>query len=75
MDYGLSDREVKVLELTVSGKSDVEIAEACDVGVDTVRFDWLRIYAKTAAGTRGSALSTWYANDTYRTNSKELNLN
>jgi DNA-binding CsgD family transcriptional regulator len=49
--YGLSKAEWRVCQLLAQGLSAKEIAETCDISIETVRTHRKRVYAKT--GTNG----------------------
>jgi DNA-binding CsgD family transcriptional regulator len=53
----LSEREFDILELTISDKSNNEIAEALFVSVNTVKFHLKNIYEKLGVSNRKEAIS------------------
>jgi DNA-binding NarL/FixJ family response regulator len=58
-DFGLSDREVEILELVARGSSNAQIARALWVSDQTVKFHLSRIYKKLGVSSRTEA--AWVA--------------
>jgi DNA-binding NarL/FixJ family response regulator len=58
-DFGLSDREVEILELVARGASNAQIARALWVSDQTVKFHLSRIYRKLGVSSRTKA--AWVA--------------
>ena len=54
---GLSEREVEVLKLLASGRSNQQIADALVISLNTVRRHVSNIFAKTGAANRADAVS------------------
>jgi DNA-binding NarL/FixJ family response regulator len=57
--YGLSAREVEVMELIAQGRSNGEIATELFVSEKTVKNHVNRIYAKLGVPSRGAAIARW----------------
>jgi len=55
----LSDRELEILEMVVSGSTNGEIAERLDISVDAVKFHLASIYRKLGVTNRTEAMSTY----------------
>jgi DNA-binding NarL/FixJ family response regulator len=58
-DFGLSEREVEILELVARGSSNAQIARALWVSDQTVKFHLSRIYKKLGVSSRTEAV--WVA--------------
>lgn len=56
MQYGLSHRELQVLDCLVSGDTYKKIAEHCHISVGTVRSHIMNIYRKLDVNSRSSAI-------------------
>ncbi|MFP8883744.1 response regulator [Streptomyces mangrovi] len=57
--FGLSGREVEVMELIASGMTNPQIAAACFISEKTVKNHVNRIFAKLHAGSRSQAIAVW----------------
>lgn len=57
--YGLSAREVEVMDLIARGRSNGEIASELFVSEKTVKNHVNRIYAKLGVPSRGAAIARW----------------
>lgn len=57
--FGLSSREVEIMELIASGMSNQQIATTCFISEKTVKNHINRIFAKLHCGSRGAAIATW----------------
>ncbi|GAA0964225.1 response regulator transcription factor [Actinocorallia libanotica] len=58
-EYGLSAREVDVINLVAQGRSNGEIAGLLFLSEKTVKNHINRIYAKLGVVSRGAAIATW----------------
>lgn len=59
----LSNRMVEILDLLVQGKSNGEIAAACDVTAHTVKVHMWRLFTRIEVGSRGEAAAWWLRNN------------
>ncbi|MCJ1677848.1 response regulator transcription factor [Streptomyces sp. APSN-46.1] len=57
--FGLSSREVEIMELIASGMSNQQIAAACFISEKTVKNHINRIFAKLHSTTRSEAIARW----------------
>lgn len=57
--YGLSSREVEVMDLIASGMSNQQIAATCFISEKTVKNHINRIFAKLHSSSRSEAIATW----------------
>ncbi|MFD6421608.1 response regulator [Streptomyces sp. NPDC060198] len=57
--YGLSSREVEIMELIASGMSNRQIAATCFISEKTVKNHINRIFTKLHSGTRSEAIARW----------------
>lgn len=57
--FGLTAREVEILDLVADGRTNREIAQACFLAEKTVKNHINRIFAKLAVTTRAEAVSRW----------------
>jgi DNA-binding NarL/FixJ family response regulator len=57
--YGLSDREVEIMEHIASGMTNAQIAATCFVAEKTVKNHINRIFTKLHAASRGEAIAVW----------------
>ncbi|MFJ1698160.1 response regulator [Streptomyces sp. NPDC088252] len=57
--YGLSSREVEVMELIASGMSNQQIAATCFISEKTVKNHINRIFTKLHSTTRSEAIARW----------------
>ncbi|MEW2179393.1 response regulator transcription factor [Streptomyces sp. NPDC005406] len=57
--YGLSTREVEVMELIASGMSNQQIAATCFISEKTVKNHINRIFTKLHSGSRSEAIARW----------------
>ncbi|MGW4160694.1 response regulator transcription factor [Streptomyces sp. NPDC004788] len=57
--FGLSAREVEVMDLIASGLTNQQIATACSISEKTVKNHINRIFAKLHSTTRGEAIASW----------------
>lgn len=57
--FGLTAREVEILDLVADGRTNREIARACFLAEKTVKNHINRIFAKLAVTTRAEAVSRW----------------
>ncbi|WP_330332348.1 response regulator transcription factor [Streptomyces sp. NBC_00536] len=57
--YGLSSREVEVMDLIASGMSNQQIAATCFISEKTVKNHINRIFAKLQSTTRSEAIARW----------------
>lgn len=57
--YGLSSREVEVMELIASGMSNQQIAATCFISEKTVKNHINRIFTKLHSGSRSEAIARW----------------
>ncbi|MFD9437402.1 response regulator [Streptomyces sp. NPDC060006] len=58
-DFGLSSREVEVMDLIAAGMSNQQIAATCFISEKTVKNHINRIFAKLHASTRSEAIAHW----------------
>ncbi|MFD7612318.1 response regulator [Streptomyces sp. NPDC059828] len=58
-EFGLSSREVEVMDLIASGMSNQQIAAACFISEKTVKNHINRIFAKLQAVSRSEAIAVW----------------
>ncbi|WP_424212052.1 response regulator [Streptomyces sp. BI20] len=58
-DFGLSSREVEVMDLIASGMSNQQIAATCFISEKTVKNHINRIFAKLHSSTRSEAIARW----------------
>ncbi|MEU6861774.1 response regulator transcription factor [Streptomyces sp. NPDC046876] len=57
--FGLSSREVEVMDLIASGMSNQQIAAACFISEKTVKNHINRIFAKLQSTSRSEAIARW----------------
>ncbi|MER5727843.1 response regulator transcription factor [Streptomyces sp. NPDC002138] len=57
--FGLSSREVEVMDLIASGMSNQQIAATCFISEKTVKNHINRIFAKLHSSTRSEAIARW----------------
>ncbi|MFC7217245.1 response regulator [Streptomyces polyrhachis] len=57
--YGLSQREVEILELIASGMANAQIAATCFISEKTVKNHINRIFAKLQSSSRSEAVARW----------------
>ncbi|MFZ3472566.1 response regulator [Streptomyces sp. 4.24] len=57
--FGLSSREVEVMELIASGMNNQQIAATCFISEKTVKNHINRIFAKLRSTTRSEAIARW----------------
>ncbi|MFH7593720.1 response regulator transcription factor [Streptomyces racemochromogenes] len=57
--FGLSSREVEIMDLIASGMSNQQIAAACFISEKTVKNHINRIFAKLQSTTRSEAIAHW----------------
>lgn len=57
--FGLSAREVEVMDLIASGLTNQQIATTCSITEKTVKNHINRIFAKLHSTTRGEAIASW----------------
>ncbi|MET9323232.1 response regulator transcription factor [Streptomyces sp. NPDC003038] len=57
--FGLSSREVEIMDLIASGMSNQQIAAACFISEKTVKNHINRIFAKLQSTTRSEAIARW----------------
>ncbi|MFG2114187.1 response regulator transcription factor [Streptomyces sp. NPDC048718] len=57
--FGLSAREVEVMDLIASGMTNQRIAATCSISEKTVKNHINRIFAKLHSTTRGEAIASW----------------
>jgi DNA-binding CsgD family transcriptional regulator len=57
--FGLSSREVEIMELIASGMSNQQIATTCFISEKTVKNHINRIFAKLHSSSRSEAIATW----------------
>ncbi|MEU8621809.1 helix-turn-helix transcriptional regulator [Streptomyces sp. NPDC048623] len=57
--FGLSAREVEVMDLIASGLTNQQIATTCAITEKTVKNHINRIFAKLQSTTRGEAIASW----------------
>ncbi|MFD9304415.1 response regulator [Streptomyces sp. NPDC060048] len=57
--FGLSSREVEIMELIASGMNNQQIAAACFISEKTVKNHINRIFAKLRSTTRSEAIARW----------------
>ncbi|MGX1880958.1 response regulator [Streptomyces sp. NPDC055287] len=58
-DFGLSTREVEVMDLIASGMSNQQIAATCFISEKTVKNHINRIFAKLHSASRSEAIALW----------------
>ncbi|WP_329545737.1 response regulator transcription factor [Streptomyces sp. NBC_01356] len=58
-DFGLSSREVEVMDLIASGMSNRQIAATCFISEKTVKNHINRIFAKLHSSSRSEAIAHW----------------
>ncbi|MHC0430847.1 response regulator [Streptomyces sp. O3] len=58
-EFGLSSREVEVMDLIASGMSNQQIAATCFISEKTVKNHINRIFAKLHAASRSEAIAAW----------------
>ncbi|MEV7865667.1 response regulator transcription factor [Streptomyces sp. NPDC088124] len=58
-EFGLSSREVEIMELIASGMSNQQIAATCFISEKTVKNHINRIFAKLHCGSRSEAIAKW----------------
>ncbi len=58
-DFGLSSREVEVMDLIAAGMSNQQIAATCFISEKTVKNHINRIFAKLHSATRSEAIARW----------------
>lgn len=58
--FGLSDREIQILELTARGGKQPDIAEALGISPHTVKNHFRNIYEKMNVHSRGEAMRVYY---------------
>ncbi|MEC4016562.1 response regulator [Streptomyces sp. H27-D2] len=58
-EFGLSTREVEVMELIASGMTNQQIAATCFISEKTVKNHINRIFAKLHSGSRSEAIAVW----------------
>ncbi|MBC9717639.1 response regulator transcription factor [Streptomyces sp. TRM66268-LWL] len=58
-DFGLSAREVEVMDLIASGMSNQQIAATCFISEKTVKNHINRIFAKLHSASRSEAIAVW----------------
>lgn len=59
LNFGLSSREVEVMDLIASGMSNQQIAAACFISEKTVKNHINRIFAKLHSSSRSEAIAHW----------------
>lgn len=59
MSYGLSSREVEVMDLIASGMNNRQIATTCFISEKTVKNHINRIFAKLHSSSRSEAIAHW----------------
>jgi DNA-binding NarL/FixJ family response regulator len=59
LDFGLSSREVEVMDLIATGMSNRQIAATCFISEKTVKNHINRIFAKLHSATRSEAIAHW----------------
>ncbi|MFJ9622214.1 response regulator [Streptomyces sp. NPDC101181] len=59
LQYGLSSREVEVMDLIASGMSNQQIAATCFISEKTVKNHINRIFTKLHSATRSEAIAHW----------------
>lgn len=57
--FGLSSREVEIMELIASGMNNQQIAATCFISEKTVKNHINRIFAKLRSATRSEAIARW----------------
>ncbi|MFE6834711.1 response regulator [Streptomyces sp. NPDC057705] len=57
--FGLSSREVEIMDLIASGMNNQQIAAACFISEKTVKNHINRIFAKLQSATRSEAIARW----------------
>ncbi|MEU6226928.1 response regulator transcription factor [Streptomyces sp. NPDC047042] len=58
-DFGLSSREVEVMDLIAAGVNNQQIAATCFISEKTVKNHINRIFAKLQSATRSEAIARW----------------
>ncbi|GAA3374919.1 response regulator transcription factor [Streptomyces sannanensis] len=58
-DFGLSSREVEVMDLIATGMSNQQIAATCFISEKTVKNHINRIFAKLHSASRSEAIAVW----------------
>ncbi|MEV7087347.1 response regulator transcription factor [Streptomyces sp. NPDC093085] len=58
-EFGLSSREVEIMDLIASGMSNQQIAATCFISEKTVKNHINRIFAKLHSGSRSEAIAKW----------------
>ncbi|WP_351226409.1 response regulator transcription factor [Streptomyces sp. NPDC002133] len=58
-EFGLSSREVEVMDLIASGMSNQQIAATCFISEKTVKNHINRIFTKLHSGSRSEAIARW----------------
>ncbi|RFU86247.1 DNA-binding response regulator [Streptomyces triticagri] len=58
-DFGLSSREVEIMDLIASGMSNQQIAATCFISEKTVKNHINRIFAKLHSASRSEAIAVW----------------
>jgi len=59
LDFGLSSREVEVMDLIAAGMNNRQIAAACFISEKTVKNHINRIFAKLHSSSRSEAIAYW----------------
>ncbi|MEU2588431.1 response regulator transcription factor [Streptomyces avermitilis] len=59
LDFGLSSREVEVMDLIAAGMNNRQIAATCFISEKTVKNHINRIFAKLHSATRSEAIAHW----------------
>ncbi|MFD0504709.1 response regulator [Streptomyces chiangmaiensis] len=59
LDFGLSSREVEVMDLIAAGMNNRQIAAACFISEKTVKNHINRIFAKLHSSSRSEAIAHW----------------
>ncbi|MFI9648661.1 response regulator [Streptomyces sp. NPDC052040] len=59
LDFGLSSREVEVMDLIAAGMNNRQIAAACFISEKTVKNHINRIFAKLHSSSRSEAIARW----------------
>ncbi|MFD7442512.1 response regulator [Streptomyces sp. NPDC059909] len=62
-EFGLSAREVEVMDLIASGMSNQQIAATCFISEKTVKNHINRIFTKLHSGSRSEAIARWLGTD------------
>ncbi|MFJ7999914.1 response regulator [Streptomyces sp. NPDC096310] len=58
-EFGMSSREVEIMDLIASGMSNQQIAATCFISEKTVKNHINRIFAKLHCGSRSEAIAKW----------------